>query len=1008
MSNPRNVNPGNESKNYSVSNSQSEEYNQSIYDQNAEVPEKNSVKLISNESERFEDENSHRNEMESRGNNSSRYGQNDDYDMYSQSGNKSERKRGYIDNASSKDGTETQRIQEEESDAEENTERESESNRGFDESDFNYPSDREDKGNKGEQDNDEEDEDEEESSDREDEQSEGDNPDDDFPEYANEVNKVMNKNIIDMKKKIKALVDRIDDYRERYVIIKEHYENITSEIKNTQNLIDVKNKEVESEKHHNLILDRKIGKLKMDYERRDNNIKDIRDKLNDLQQKIFEGNQKLEKLKIEINWNQEEMEIWLKAVKQKEEDKMTIEKYKRADDLKIKELSLDIERLTGEKNKLEAELKREITETQAIQVELEKVNEEFKEQNESRYKLYEQWDSLIKKIADKNAALLKIGNKTAGVKHKIIENDKIIKESQKELKRAIKNNHVITKEMKKLEKTIYEKKKENKELKTVETNLKAEIKILQNKLSAYSTELNNNKKTIIMLEQDLSHKRKRLAMVEDNYDKQNKNLQNEKDVNKRLGDDAKASSDELNKQLQEQNETNKMIQFKKSTFYSVQKDLYKLKEKESNLITEINGITSSIKNLTTHSNRLFADIQKQQELLYNAEYQIQLLERKVARAHGERSIEETDYLVSKIKVAKEHHSKAKQKFLATQIAMKQLEDEHRALEKRIKKLQEDEKKYVTLIEKINLENDMTTQDVNNVIKKKEALLVQNNIMKLEIQKIQNKVLQSHNSALQLENQKSQLELSMTEKEKEIQVHYETLKAEQKFLEQEKHKVAVELAERNNKMKNLEIKYKSLIQSQQGNVNINEHSQAYYIIKAAQQREEYERKNDEFQAQINKADMELKSLNNTLAHLKSRNGKFRDYHINKNATKEDHKLKADLENQFNEIGNSLVEKKKEMQNLRKMLETNENMLRETEQKLNFMKQKKVEVVYEYNNCEKELQDKEMKFERAAKTLFRNENLLKKKGLEVDDQSEELLKYKILIQENVMKTLNSLLK
>lgn len=32
-------------------------------------------------------------------------------------------------------------------------------------------------------------------------------------------------------------------------------------------------------------------------------------------------------------------------------------------------------------------------------------------------------------------------------------------------------------------------------------------------------------------------------------------------------------------------------------------------------------------------------------MLYNAEYQIQLLERKVARAQGERSIEETDYLV---------------------------------------------------------------------------------------------------------------------------------------------------------------------------------------------------------------------------------------------------------------------------------------------------------------------------------------------------------------------------
>lgn len=1001
-------NPKNENRNdKSLSDSRSENFNSSIYAENIQENEDESVKLMSNDSESYQTQSVNRRDINSRGNVSSKYKPGNDYDHYSVSNSGDDDKIVVEENESSREDTETQRIQEQSSENGDDTERGSETNRNFDESDFNYPSDKEDDKNEDAND-DESRSDEDDGDDEADQGSDIEGHEDDFPEYANESNKTMNKNIIAMKKKIKGLVDSIEDYKERYIIIKEHYENITQEIKNTQNLIDVKNKEVESEKHHNLVLDRKIGKLKMDYERRDNNIKDISDKLNDLQQKIFEGNQKLEKLKIEINWNQEEMEIWLKAVKQKEEDKSTIEKYKRVDDLKIKELSLDIERLTSEKNKLEADLKKEVTETQAIQVELEKVNEEFREQNESRHKLYEQWDSLIKKIADKNAALLKIGNKTAEVKHKIAENDKIIKDSQKELKRATKNNHIITKEMKKLEKTIYEKKKENKELKTVASNLKAEIKILQNKLSAYSTELNNNKKTIVLLEQDLSHKRKRLALVEDNYDKQIKNLQNEKEVNIKLGDDAKASSEALNKQFQEQNEVNKLIQSKKATFYGAQKDLYRLKEKESNLITEINGITSSIKNLTTHSNRLFVEIQKQQELLYNAEYQIQLLERKVARAHGERSIEETDYLVSKIKVAKENHSKARQKYLATQSAMKQLEDEHRALEKRIKKLQEEERKYVTLIEKINLENDMTTQDVNAVIKKKEALLVQNNIMKLEIQKIQNKVLQSHNSALQLENHKSQLELSMTEKEKEIQVHYETLKAEQKFIEQEKHKVAVELAERNNKMKNLEIKYKSLIQSQQGNVNINEHSQAYYIIKAAQQREEYERKNDELQAHISKADSELKALHNTLAHLKNRNMKFRDYNINKNATKEDHKLKADLENQFNEIGNSLVEKKKEMQNLKKMLENNENMLRETEQKLNFMKQKKVEIVYEYNNCEKELKDKDMKFERAAKALFRNENLLKKKNLVVDEQAEELVQYKLLIQENVMKTLNSLLK
>ena len=78
---------------------------------------------------------------------------------------------------------------------------------------------------------------------------------------------------------------------------------------------------------------------------------------------------------MEINWNQEEKEMWELAVKQKEDDNLFIERYQRTDNLKIKELTIDIEKLTTEKNKLENVLKAEITETQALQIEMEKISE---------------------------------------------------------------------------------------------------------------------------------------------------------------------------------------------------------------------------------------------------------------------------------------------------------------------------------------------------------------------------------------------------------------------------------------------------------------------------------------------------------------------------------------------------------------------------------------------------------------------------------------------------------
>lgn len=101
-----------------------------------------------------------------------------------------------------------------------------------------------------------------------------------------------------------------------------------------------------------------------------------------------------------------------------------------------------------------------------------------------------------------------------------------------------------------------------------------------------------------------------------------------------------------------------------------------------------------------------------------------------------------------------------------------------------------------------------------------------------------------------------------------------LVSELKAAESERHKVAVELQQRKNKVKNLRIKYEGLVQnnkSSSGDVeSVGEHSQAYYVIKAAQEREELQRYGDELDGKIRKCEKEIKALTNTLQHLKQRN------------------------------------------------------------------------------------------------------------------------------------------
>ena len=94
----------------------------------------------------------------------------------------------------------------------------------------------------------------------------------------------------------------------------------------------------------------------------------------------------------------------------------------------------------------------------------------------------------------------------------------------------------------------------------------------------------------------------------------------------------------------------------------------------------------------------------------------------------------------------------------------------------------------------------------------------------------------------------------------------------------------------------------------------EHSQAYYVIKAAQEKEELQRKGDELGAKIIKAEKELKALQNTNISLLNINAKRRTNLANKGVSKEDLMQKDALEEQVNAASENLSRRKKEIQKL----------------------------------------------------------------------------------------------
>jgi chromosome segregation ATPase len=170
-------------------------------------------------------------------------------------------------------------------------------------------------------------------------------------------------------------------------------------------------------------------------------------------------------------------------------------------------------------------------------------------------------------------------------------------------------------------------------------------------------------------------------------------------------------------------EVEKEIRTQKDLLFKESQELFKLREIQANLIGDISGTLSASRNLQTTINKLKQDAQRQQELQYNADFQIQQMERKVARASGERSQEETKALQKEISEIQKEHDKLIEDWHLLSNSNKKLEDERRTVERQINKVKDNKYNLETHIQELELENEMAKGDLDKVIRKKEKTLV---------------------------------------------------------------------------------------------------------------------------------------------------------------------------------------------------------------------------------------------------------------------------------------------
>lgn len=734
---------------------------------------------------------------------------------------------------------------------------------------------------------------------------------DDLPLFANAQARELDLEVKDKEARVDKHASAVADMKERVKIMQEHFQNVQQEVQHTNALVTSKRKEIQTESHLYQLISRNLGRSKIESKTLIQNIEQSQDMLNQLQNNIYKANEKMDEFKMQMNWNQEDLDQWAIASRQKEEDNLVLQKYTRADEIKVKELNLNVEQLNKELLENKTTLENEVTDTQAKQMELDRIADEFRQAHKERQGLVNQWQETIDAMKMRDQEINAVGEKYAVARTERVRREEKVALQTKRIELQRLENKEVEAKSEMLARNVSKKREEMVTGNARLIDYRNELESLKNELTSAAEGLVTKRVENANKAKDIEEKRVQVERERQRYQQVKQALEESKKSTFQAEQTAKESEQEL---IQAEKDLAAMmlkVKLSKEALLKETQNVQNLKREESTLRSEISGTKSAERNLDGTLTQLDKESARQQELLYNAEFQIQQIERKVARGMGQRSDEEKKALKSQIEVLDNvlREAREKKKVLAAQC--RKIMNELVASKSHREMLSNKKHVLTEKIGELELANRMMDDELKKDVKSKEELTVQNDVLRLEVRRLRGLLSLKADAVCSLENRKQQLALSLEERKEEISVHRDVLRAELRTLQDEKHNITMDLRSRELAVDRLKSRYETACQTKGEDEG---HSQSYYIIKAAQKREELRRKGDEYDADIRKCEREIRALQTTLDHLNARNMAFRASFQKVDTSGDEGEALRKLEDRARGMKETLFRKKKELQRL----------------------------------------------------------------------------------------------
>lgn len=805
---------------------------------------------------------------------------------------------------------------------------------------------------------------------------------------VNAENKALQDEVFKLQHEIQEQKNILENVDEHMFLMSQHNKNVKQELQHTHQLLSAVSEEVNTEDHMMKICNGEKERLHQEEIRIGKECKNLKEKINFDENMKFKLNEEIEQLLNQMKMEKKELETWLEMTAVKEEDAITIQKYRRMDESKVVELNLQISNLTTEARNCKNTLDKEATETLTTQVALDKAAAEFRRSHQERHELINSWEHTLKMMNKRDKDMDSLNNQLQILKMEInkkkveLEKKKFFSQSEKENCKQLEDKIVV------FEKESAEFRIKLQEAETQKNNFQDELDALKRVVDRTAADLEATRSQVATQKKTLMVETKKHATIIE----QNAELVEKLQVVCECTMSAKENADQLEKMLKaeekDQQNLNHELQELRSLKYQKEKGLVALQNELKSLEATVKNNQTCVRSLNNKISRLDQDALKQEGMLYNHDLMIETLNQRIARMEGKVNSDDMDKFKQKIEVLSQQLDEKNINHKMLEIQLNKLQDDIAKLEGFIKKLSTEMNTVSSKIDELELYNDNSDKLLKKLIIDNQKLMVKENLERLIAKRLRDVLYDKAYQVLSQEERKLQVETTMKERQEEINIHKDMLMAQIKYVNAERQEINMEYNERQAKIGKLQNRHEILMMSMAPFEEEEAKSQAYYVIKAAQEKEELQRIGDELDAKIRKTEKENLALNNTIEVLNTSNERFRTSFNRVSESSEEMSEIEQLEEKLRSVQEEIRHKRRQAkeltQDIQTMETTLENKIRENENLQEIMANKTKQL----ESAEKELDDLLIKIDRIKRQNARNISEIREAKQETSKTDEEV--------------------